>query len=72
MIALCRRIDDAVALATPPTVVTAEAITSVRMPSRSSSRERVRPSSSSIVALLSSKRTPLTMIEPKPVIGPLA
>ena len=30
------------------------------------------PSSSSTCALLSSKRTPLTMIEPKPVIGPTA
>ena len=43
-----------------------------RMPSFSSPRPRVASSSSRTLAALSSKRTPLTMIEPKPVIVPSA
>jgi hypothetical protein len=42
----------------------------VTMPSLRSSRLRTVPSSSVTVAVVSSKRTPATMIEPKPEIGP--
>ena len=52
--------------------VMAEPRISVVMPRRSLSRRLPPPSSSVTTALLSSKRTPLTMTEPKPVIGPLA
>ena len=50
----------------------AEPRTSTVMPRRRSSRLRALPSASRTVALRSSKWTPLTITEPKPVIGPLA
>ena len=60
----------ALALAPAASVLMAELSTSTVMPRRRSSRERRAPSRSSTSATLSSKRTPPTMTEPKPVIGP--
>ena len=44
--------------------------TSTRMPNARALAERSSPASSVTLAPVSSKRTPLTMIEPKPVIVP--
>ena len=52
-------------------VVMPEPRSSTVMPSFKSSRLRPVPSASLTLATLSSKRTPFTMTEPKPVMGPL-
>ena len=59
-------------LATPvaASVVTGPACTAVCMPSFRSLRGWAAPSSSTMRAVESSKRTPLTMIEPKPAMRP--
>jgi len=57
--------------ALPAWFCTAPPSTSTTMPRPRSSRPRASPSSSSTVACESSKRTPFTMIEPKPEILPV-
>ncbi|MFZ2648941.1 MAG: hypothetical protein WA210_02440 [Burkholderiaceae bacterium] len=62
----------AVLLAPEASVVIAEPRISTTIPNFRSPLLRATPSSSFTVAVLSSKRTPLTMIDPYPLIGPLA
>ena len=61
----------AVALLPVVPATTAEPEMETTMPSFRSPELWSAPSSSVMAALLSSKRTPLTMMEPKPVMAPL-
>ena len=71
-ISLPRRMRRAVALRPVASLRMASLSMATVMPSFSASRPRGASSSSMTLALLSSKRMPLTMTEPKPVMVPAA